>query len=343
MRCAGNDYSQIERYFSWRTGQDLCGMSQDDSLSIGLAEALSVVICCYNGRHTLLAVLVALEQQRYRNFEVLLVDDGSDRPIEPLVRQAGLTVPVTLIRSHRNLGLATARNLGIMCAGGDSLVFLDDDMLAPDTMTGSLALRQTHAGGCVFVGFREDVAAEVFFAPQGRKARIERDWRYHSCRGTGEYLFLAADQNAPRIHRQEFSLVNDSVRFKELGHCRVIEFWDLPGMVAGHSICLKRDDAVAAGGFSERYFHGWGAEDMAFGAVLTARGHYVVPALDWTSLHLRQGGRHCGRDGERETLRENFQRYLTFIREPVDQQRLPAHRLRSVGREPGLDRYEVRE
>ncbi|MFI7298675.1 hypothetical protein [Streptomyces sp. NPDC050121] len=81
--------------------------------------------------------------------------------------------------------------------------------------------------------------------------------------------------------------------------------------MSGHGLCLKREDAVAAGGFAEEYFRGWGGEDPAFGAVLAARGHYVVPALDCSSLHLRQESRHQGRRAaERESLWRNFGRYL---------------------------------
>jgi glycosyltransferase involved in cell wall biosynthesis len=354
MRKVGNSYSAIERIFARRIGGKLCDLTPElngdggpggsPAAFMGITEKLSVVVCTYNGGRTLPLLLAALERQRHRDFEVVVVDDGSDRPVEPLVRAAALSVPVTLVRSRRNRGVATARNLGLMVAGGDSVVFLDDDMRPPLTMTGSLALRQTHAAGCVFVGFREDVSAERFFADDPKPPRAERDWRCHSKRGPGEYLFLAADQNAPRVHRSEFSTVRDTDYFKALGNGRVFEFWDLPGLMSGHSVCLKRADAVAAGGFAEGYFRGWGAEDLAFGAVLAARGHYVVPALDWVSLHLRQEGRHAGgRAVERESLRRNFARYLSYIGEPLGWRRLPAHWLRPTGRAVGgVETYEVR-
>jgi cellulose synthase/poly-beta-1,6-N-acetylglucosamine synthase-like glycosyltransferase len=69
-----------------------------------VSEAVSVVMASYNGDRTLPATLAALERQRYRNFEVMVVDDGSTTPLEPVVRSAGLTVPVTVVRSPTNRG-----------------------------------------------------------------------------------------------------------------------------------------------------------------------------------------------------------------------------------------------
>jgi hypothetical protein len=89
------------------------------------------------------------------------------------------------------------------------VVFMDDDMREPDTMTGSLALRQAHTGGCVFVGFSEDVDAEVFFAPRGRRPRIERDPRYQVHRRPGKHLLLAADQDVPYTDRTASDLLHE--------------------------------------------------------------------------------------------------------------------------------------
>jgi glycosyltransferase involved in cell wall biosynthesis len=340
MRSTDNDYSSVERSFFARTGQNLCRVTARESLLPCSDQTLSIVIAFYNGQHTLPTMLAAPQRQRYRNFEVVVVDDGSAQPLDGLVCESGLTVPITIIRSHQNHGLALARNAGVQCAQGDSIIFLDDDMLTPPEMTYALALRQTHISDCVFVGFREDVGADVFFAPREARARIERDWRYRS-RGLGELLFLAADQAAQRTHRDEFSLVDDSSNFKKLGHCRVIGFWDLASAVAGHSICVKRSDAVAVGGFAEERFNGWGVEDLAFGALLAANRKFIIPALEWTSFHLQHEGRHVTRAEEKHQMKRNFNRHLAYIQEPVVNQRFPHHHLRIVQSAPGIKSYEL--
>jgi glycosyltransferase involved in cell wall biosynthesis len=334
----GNDYTPVERSFQARTGQALRGplTCPDDT-----SEAVSVVVASYNGGRSLFATLAALQRQRYRNLEVVVVDDGSTTPLEPVVRSAALTVPVTLIRSSVNRGASTARNVGLHCASGSTVIFLDDDMLAPPEMVGALALRQQHTEGCLFLGFRENTKAEVFFDTGAARPRIERDWRYRSDRGAGRQIMLTADEDAPDCNRTVIEPLHESEYFKRFGHCRTIGFWDLPGMVAGHSVCVKRADAISAGGFSEEYFSGWGAEDLAFGALMAAHGYFIVPALDWVCFHLRHEGRHMSRAEELLNLRRNFARYRSYLTEPLAAARFPSHRLHRCADGGGLTVYEL--
>ncbi|WP_431045387.1 glycosyltransferase family 2 protein [Streptomyces sp. P1-3] len=341
LRAHGNDYSAVERAFGDRTGLELTGAGTGALDEV--REPVSVVVATYDGRRALAGALAGLQEQTYRGFEVVVVDDGSDPPVERTVREAALTVPVTLVRCHANRGAATARNIGLLMAEGSTVVFLDDDMRAPPHTTGLLAVRQQHTDGCLFTGFRENTGPETFFGPQPRAARIERDWRWSSDRGGDRHLLLTADRSVPYPDRLSYQLVRESRFFKEFGHCRAIGFWDLPGMVVGHSVCVKRADALAAGGFPEEHFRGWGAEDLAFGAVMAARGHSVVPALDWVSFHLRHAGRHEPRAAQRASLERNFARYLEFLRLPLDALRPPRHRVRRLGGPGagGISRYEA--
>jgi len=349
LRTHGNDYSAVERDFRTRTGLDLTGpdLTGPDSLALkdikGISEQVTVVIATYNGGRALVGTLAGLQAQHYRGFEVVVVDDGSDpEPAAPAVRAAGLTVPVTLVRSPVNRGAGAARNTGLRLAAGSTVIFLDDDMRAPPDMTALLALRQQHTEGCLFTGFRENTGPETFFGARPAASRIEQDWRWSSDQGAGRHLMLTADQDIPRPDRTSYQLVRESRYFKEFGHCEAIGFWDLPGMVSGHSLCVKRAAALAVGGFPEGYFTGWGVEDLAFGALMAAHGHYVVPALDWVSFHLWHEGRHEPRAAQHAALERNFARYLGFLRRPLTGQRLPDHRLRRRDRyAPGFEYYEL--
>ena len=89
---------------------------------------ISVVIPCYNQNEHLNQALMSLADQEYKNFEVVVVDDGSDIPI---TLEQGLSFPITLIR-QKNQGLANARNTGYARAKGSLIKFLDaDDTLLP--------------------------------------------------------------------------------------------------------------------------------------------------------------------------------------------------------------------
>jgi glycosyltransferase involved in cell wall biosynthesis len=88
---------------------------------------ISVVICSYNGARTIGDALAALQNVRYLNFEVIVVDDGSTDATATLVRAYE---NVRLIQQS-NRGLSAARNTGLQAARGEIVAYLDDDA-APD-------------------------------------------------------------------------------------------------------------------------------------------------------------------------------------------------------------------
>lgn len=94
----------------------------------------SVVIPTYNRKPILEKCLRALEQQTYRgSYEVVVVDDGStDGTIPWLQRQAAAFPHVRLLQQH-HLGPAAARNLGIEQATGDTILFIDSDLVVTET------------------------------------------------------------------------------------------------------------------------------------------------------------------------------------------------------------------
>ncbi len=86
---------------------------------------LSIVIPMYNAQDTLSLCLDRLYQSTYKDFEVLLVDDGScDNSLE-IARK----YPVKLIQMPKNQGAACARNKGAQEACGEILLFMDSDIL----------------------------------------------------------------------------------------------------------------------------------------------------------------------------------------------------------------------
>lgn len=105
-------------------------MIQDKASEPLKIPAVSVVIATYNRARFLPEAIESVLQQRFRDFELIVVDDGStDETPELLKSYAGR------IRSLRqeNRGPAAARNLGIRSARGRWISIQDsDDLAAPD-------------------------------------------------------------------------------------------------------------------------------------------------------------------------------------------------------------------
>jgi GT2 family glycosyltransferase len=118
------------------------------------AMKLSVVIPTYNRARVLGRTLLALERQTLAGeaFEVVVVDDGSDRVTREALRE--LTTAIRLrITEKEHGGLAAARNHGARQARGEFLLFLDDDIaLQPQALHEHLGAHQAAGEPVVVVG-----------------------------------------------------------------------------------------------------------------------------------------------------------------------------------------------
>ena len=89
----------------------------------GVAE-VSVVVATRDRPERLGGLLSSLSAQQFRDFEVVVVDDGSTRGAPPVPEG------VRLLRHERSLGPSAARNTGWRAASSPYVAFIDDDCVA---------------------------------------------------------------------------------------------------------------------------------------------------------------------------------------------------------------------
>lgn len=97
---------------------------------------VSVIIVNYNGRHYLKECFDSLISGTYKNFEMILVDNGSRDGSASYVRENYPDVKV--IDNGANLGLAIASNRGATAAKGEYLFFFNNDTRADKEMLAEL-------------------------------------------------------------------------------------------------------------------------------------------------------------------------------------------------------------
>jgi glycosyltransferase involved in cell wall biosynthesis len=104
--------------------------------------AVSVIIPAFNRAWCLGDTLRSVWSQTFRNYEVIVVDDGSTDGTAALLRQ------FSQVRVHRwedNRGVSAARNLGIQMARGEWICFLDsDDQWVENKLQVQVDLMQAH-------------------------------------------------------------------------------------------------------------------------------------------------------------------------------------------------------
>ena len=93
---------------------------------------VSIVISCYNRKDFIAETLNSCLVQTFRDFEIVIVDDGSTDDSLSAIKPYTMLPNVTVVRQH-NGGPGSARNRGILNAKGKYILTLDsDDMLRND-------------------------------------------------------------------------------------------------------------------------------------------------------------------------------------------------------------------
>lgn len=89
----------------------------------------SVIVPTFQRRDTVVRTVSALEQQSERDFEAIVVIDGSDDGSAAALRGLDVSFPLRVIEQD-NQGAAAARNAGVDASSGELVALLDDDMRA---------------------------------------------------------------------------------------------------------------------------------------------------------------------------------------------------------------------
>ncbi len=106
---------------------------------------IAVVIPCYNAAATIESTIASVQAQTAREFELVVVDDGSSDDSAAIVESIAQTEPRLRLLRQSNGGVSAARNTGIAATTAPLLAFLDaDDTWYPEflsTMASQLDLR----------------------------------------------------------------------------------------------------------------------------------------------------------------------------------------------------------
>jgi GT2 family glycosyltransferase len=208
---------------------------------------VTAAVLSYNGRHLLEVILPSLAAQRFRDFEVIVVDDGSsDDTVAWLTEH---WPEVEIIALERNGGVTAGLNVCARSGRGELLGLFNNDLeLHPDCLDELVTALRDHpeagSAGAKLIDFykREliDGAGDVYTwaATGGRRGHGERDEGQYdeprdifgACAGAALYRRRALEAVGP-FDEDFFALYED------------ID-WDLRAQLAGFS-CRYAPSALA--------------------------------------------------------------------------------------------------
>jgi glycosyltransferase involved in cell wall biosynthesis len=119
----------------------LAALDRINAIEMIAMPKISVVVPCYNGGKFLDRLTASLARQTFRDFEIVIVNDGSTEPATK--EKLAALDPAIRVVHQENRGLSAARNAGFAAAHADLIMDLDcDDQLEPTYLAETWAALQ---------------------------------------------------------------------------------------------------------------------------------------------------------------------------------------------------------
>jgi glycosyltransferase involved in cell wall biosynthesis len=244
------------------------GFAKSHSTATSKRKKLTVVLPFYTALQCLDLTVRSLQRQTLDPslWEIVVVDDGSGLPVGRLLESVGGDVATRLVTANENVGRAAARNMGVLNAEGDIILFHDADLfIAPDAVERHYEFHQRSAGS-VLLGARYE--STWLTLNRLRAGDFSRVGNQIECGGERHWVEEPVEQR----HRDVRAVLHGAADPRELiphdnvSKTRAPWFW-----VVSHSLSLPRSMFIEVGMFDED-FQGWGFEDYELGYRLYVHG-----------------------------------------------------------------------
>lgn len=109
---------------------------------------VSIIIPAFNAERTLHRALHSVLGQTFEDYDVVIVDDASEPPLELKLDRAA-EKRVRLIGNPENLGAGPSRNVAISAGDSELIAFLDaDDVWLPNKLSAQIEMMDHAPSGC---------------------------------------------------------------------------------------------------------------------------------------------------------------------------------------------------
>ena len=132
---------------------------------------ISVIIPVFNSEKYLVRLFKCIDNQTYKNYEIILINDGSsDQSLRKCIEYSKRRYNV-FTYSQNNRGVSIARNLGLEKARGEYIMFLDSDDTIPDNyfeeLVNGMSLKEVDISVCDVVILNKNIEMFRFESNDG--------------------------------------------------------------------------------------------------------------------------------------------------------------------------------
>lgn len=219
---------------------------------------ISVIVTTYNKERELELVLEAFRHQSFKDFEIIVADDGSGEATRAVIDQARERADHPVLHSwqeDQGFRAARSRNLAIAKARGELVAMVDGDCLPLPNYLDTILETSKH---------KHYLAGERFFLTEDEAAALKLE---DIAKGGEEILKAVPPREQKRVRK---------VRRKNRFY-RTLRLKVRPKVVTANFVAYRRD-LERINGFDERYV-GWGHEDTDLGRRLRKVGVPSANAL----------------------------------------------------------------
>ena len=210
---------------------------------------VSIIVAVYKDIKALSLVLDSLKNQTYKNFEVVIVEDGCSKEMQNFIQDiTDLEVKHT---TQEDFGVRKARsqNNGILASGGEYLIFIDGDcLLYSSFIEGHVKLAKN---GFVLSGRRLNLNQKLTTQLRDDSISsldIEKNLLW-------KYIYLAFDKNSR--FEQGIRIAPESWIYKTF-----IDKRERNTSILGCNFSCFKKDMLAINGFDESYGESAVSDDM---------------------------------------------------------------------------------
>ena len=161
-----------------------------------MPPAATVIIPTYNGAHRIKNALHSLEKQSNKNFETIIVIDGSTDNTEDILKNTRFDLEAFQVIKQENGGRSKVRNRGAREAHSELLIFMDDDMRFAENTVDQHIMHHHGHGSSILGGNQFEDKALLTRDIQHYKLHLSESWLQKYSEGlnrlSSDNLFLTA-------------------------------------------------------------------------------------------------------------------------------------------------------